>query len=340
MGRLVVFLGIALVLTAGLVAFNWRVDPFGEVWKPGALADARTQRCLLSQELVGVRYYSFKLDVFHHRPVRTLVVGSSRVLKIGSHAGERTFANLGYPGSAPETILKLFGALPAKPVQTVYLGVEAFWFNSRYGIPDTDPSDVKVLEYLLSRNTFEEAFRLTREFHFIIRSPWRTSPLGPRCVIDRFSPNIAWRVDGSRVWAFELDPGRFGFGSVVPSPFTGDLLTWRNGYYADWRGFDRRRLHVLEQVLALARSRHWRVVGFAPPEPAELRHVLDTDARIAPRWHAFLQTMPSVFARYGYPWIALGVTCPASQFPDLFHTDAKCSGRLRHRLDEAARRLP
>jgi len=336
MGRLVVFLALALALTAGLVAFDWRVDPFGEVWKPGAVAEARAHGCLVSQELIGSRYYSFKLDVFHHRPVRTFVVGSSRVLKLASRPGETSFANLGYPGTAPETILKLFRALPATPVQTVYLGVEAFWFNSRYAIPETDPSDYRVFEYLLARNTFEEAFRLFRESHFVLFDRWRQSLVGPACSIDRFSPAIEWRMDGSRVWAWELDPRRFP--PFVAEPFTGDLATWRNGYYADWQELDARRLRVLDQALALARARHWHVVGFAPPEPKPMLRVLDTDPRVAGPWHAFLRTMPRLFARYGDAWAGLGVMCPAAQFPDAFHSDARCSDRLRNRLDAIARR--
>src|SRR4051812_27609003 len=127
MRRLILFIGIFVVVLAGFAAVTWWVDPLGEVWKPSAFAAARQGGCLLSEELVGSEYLRFKLAVFHSRPTRTFVVGSSRVLKIAAHPGERTFANLGYPGSAPSTILAVFRALPAKPVQTVYVGVEAFW---------------------------------------------------------------------------------------------------------------------------------------------------------------------------------------------------------------------
>jgi hypothetical protein len=106
----------------------------------------------------------------------------------------------------------------------------------------------------------------------------------------------------------------------------------------DWQRLDPQRIAQLEQVLALAHARGWRVVGFAPPEPANILGVLEHDPRLAP-WHAFLQVMPKLFARYGDSWIGLGVRCPASQFPDEFHTDAACSRRLRARLDEAARSL-
>jgi hypothetical protein len=340
MGRLVLFISLALALLAAAAAFDWWVDPFGEVWKPGALADARRDGCLVSQELIGLRYYSFKLDVFDHRPTRTFVVGSSRVLKIASHPGERGFANLGYPGAAPETILTLFRALRATPTQTVYVGMEAFWFNGAYLVPDTDPSDYRVAEYLLSRRTLQESTRLAREAHFIVTRRWQRTQVGADCVIGRLYPSIAWRLDGSRVWSWELDPKRFPkFGAA---PFTGDLATWRNGYFADWHTLDERRVHLVEQALALARDRGWHVVGFAPPEPPHMLHVLETDPRLAPNWHAFLRLMPRLFARYGFAWAGLEdgrrLGCRPDQFPDAFHTDAACSRRVRERLDEAARR--
>ena len=183
MRRLLVFIGVSLALLVGAATFNWWVDPFAEVWKPGAVADARAGGCLVSQELIGIRYPSFKLDVFAQRPTRRFVVGSSRVLEIASHPGERSFANLGYPGTAPETILKLFRALPAKPVQTVYVGVEAFWLNGRYAIPDTDPSAYHLAEYLLSRSAFTTGFKLVRQAHYILSDRWRKTEVGARCVI-------------------------------------------------------------------------------------------------------------------------------------------------------------
>jgi hypothetical protein len=340
MRRLILFLSIALVLLAGVAAIDLWVDPYGDVWKPGAVADARKDGCLVSQELIGARYYSFKLDVFAHRPTRTFVVGSSRVLKIAAHPGEQSFANLGYPGSGPETILKLFRALPAKPVQTVYLGMEAFWLNHTYVLPETDPSEYRVLEYLLGRSVFEQSVSLSRQAHYIATHRWRRTTVGGDCVIGRIYPSIAWRLDGSRVWSWELDPKRFP--KFVITPYTGDLSTWRGGYFADWHSLDEGRLHALEQALALARARGWHVVGFAPPEPPRMLHVLDTDPRLAPRWHAFLRLMPRVFARYGFAWASTEdgrrLGCLPSQFPDANHTDAACSLRVRDRLDETARR--
>jgi hypothetical protein len=294
--------------------------------------------CLVSQELVGARYFSFKLDVFHRRPTTRFVVGSSRVLKIQSYPGERTFSNLGFPGSSPETILALFRALPAKPAQTVYLGVEAFWFNRRYTVPVYRPGAYDIAQYLLSRATFENAVRFVHQGHFILTHRWRRSKVGRSCVIGRLYPSIAWKVDGSRVWSWELDPQTFP--RFHPPPYSTDLATVRSGYYDAWTALDARRLQILDQALVLARQRGWRVVGFAPPEPAQYFRLLRADPRPAARWHEFLHVMPALFARRGFTWAGLwggrADGCRASDFPDGFHSDAACSAHVRARLDAAA----
>lgn len=343
MRRLVLFLALVAALLGAVAAFDWWVDPYGEVYKPAALTAAldATPNCLVSEELVGTRYFNFKLDVFHHRPVRTFVAGSSRVLKLRSHPGERSFANLGFPGTAPETLLPLFKALPAAPVQTVYVGVEAFWFNSRFAVPSYRPTAYQTGRYLLSRSTFEQAFKISRQAHYILFHRWRKEQVGTSCVIGRISPAIAWKVDGSREWSWELDPARFP--KFTAPRYTGNLVTARNGYYADWKALDARRIQLLEQALAFARSRGWRVVGFAPPEPSLFLHALETDPRLAPRWQAFLDLMPRLFKREGFVWAGLwdgrADGCRRSDFPDQFHSDAACSDRVRVRLDEAARAL-
>jgi hypothetical protein len=334
MRRLALFLVLTIVLLASAAAFDWWVDPFGQVWKPDALAAARQQHCLVSEELIGSRYWSFKRSVFFHRPTRAFVVGSSRVLKI---SGGPRFSNLGYPGSAPETILGLFRSLPARPTQTVLLGVEGFWFNARYALPSTDLNAYKVLEYLLARGTFTHAVSLSRQSAQLPWHRWKRDRIGTQCVLDRFEPTITWRLDGSRVWGWELDPARFP--KFHGGGFTGNLETWRNGYFADWTRLDEPRIHALEQALALARARHWTVIGFPPPEPPHLLHVLESDSRLAPQWNAYLRLMPQLFRRYGFKWAntfdgsTLG--CRRSDFPDLFHTDARCSRLLLGKLASA-----
>jgi hypothetical protein len=144
-------------------------------------------------------------------------------------------------------------------------------------------------------------------------------------------------VDGSRVWSWELDPADYP--KFHATPFSRNLVAWRNGYYDDWQRLDPRRVAQLRQALALAHARGWRVIGFAPPEPAPIARILATDPRIAPRWHEFLRLMPRLFSEYDDPWLGLAAKCPVADFPDEFHTDATCSARVRARLDEAARQL-
>ena len=342
MRRLALFLSVVVALLGAAAVFDWWVDPFGDIYKPAALTDALESKpnCLISQELVGARYFAFKLDVFHRRPTTRFVVGSSRVLKIQSHPGERAFANLGFPGSSPETILAQFRALPPKPAQTVYVGVEAFWFNEHYVVPPYRPGAYDLAQYLLSRATFEFAFRFVRQAHYILYHRWTREQVGSSCVIGRISPSIAWKVDGSRVWSWELDAKRFP--RFHAGSYTTDLTTLRNGYYDRWSALDGRRLRTLGEALALAHRRGWHVVGFAPPEPPRFFRVLAARPQLAARWREFLVAMPKLFAQEGFRWAGLwngrALGCRPSQFPDDFHSDAACSARVRDRLDAAASR--
>jgi lysophospholipase L1-like esterase len=343
MARLVVFLGTAAVLLAANALLNWWVDPFGEFWKPAAVRDARAARpqCLVSHEVIGGEYLPFKLDVFRSQPTRTFVVGSSRVLKIASWPGERTFANLGMPVVSPEIVLRELRALPLDvPRQTMYLGVEAFWLNPNFKGFDVAPSFETRARYVLSRSAFEESVRIVRQAPYVLVHRWRKERVGDACVIGRSRPALAWRLDGSRVWSFELDPRTY---HPAIDPFTSDLHRLRTGIYADWHELSPKRIHLLEQVLALARARGWRVVGFTPPDGSRYLRFFASNSVIGPRWRAFARLMPKLFARYGYRWLdfrdARSIPCRQDDFVDGgYHTDAACSMRMRRRLDSASRR--
>ena len=104
MRRLLLLLAIPLVLVTAVGIANWRIDPFGWFYEPGPLrATLATPGCLLGDDAIGgVSYRDFKEDVLRTRPTTTtVVVGSSRVLKIGPRPGEETFSNLGFPGISP-----------------------------------------------------------------------------------------------------------------------------------------------------------------------------------------------------------------------------------------------
>jgi hypothetical protein len=340
MGRLAAFLGTTAALLAALAAFNWWIDPFGEFWKPGAVAEARAARppCLVSHEIIGGEYLPFKLDVFRSRPTRTFVTGSSRVLKIASWPGEHSFANLGMPVMSPEIVLRELRDLPARPRQTVYLGVEAWWLNRNFSGFDVAPGLEQRARYVLSRSAFDESVRIVRGAPYVFLHRWRKEHVGAACVVGRARPALAWRLDGSRVWSFELDPHTY---HPAIDPFTTDLSKLRTGIYDGWTELSPDRTRTLEQTLALARSRGWRVVGFTPPDGDRYLRFFGANPVIGPRWRAFGALMPKLFGRYGYRWLdfrnARSIPCRQSDFVDGgYHTDAACSMRMRRRLDAAA----
>ena len=341
MGRLLVLLATTAALLGGNALLNWWIDPFGDFWKPEAVEEAGASRppCLVSHEVIGGQYLPFKLDVFRRRPTRAFVVGSSRVLKIGAWPGERSFANLGMPVISPEIVLRELRALPRKaPPQTVYIGVEVFWFNPSFRGFDVAPSFETKARYVLSRSAFEESVRVVRAAPYALLHRWRKEELGPACVIGRARPAIAWKLDGSRMWSFELQPGTY---HPLAEPFTTDLHVLRTGNYADWDSFSSRRLRILGQALALARRRGWRVVGFAPPDGTRYRRFFATNRVVGPRWTEFGRAMPRLFHRYGFRWLdfrdARSIPCSERDFVDGgYHTDEACSMRIRERLDTAA----
>lgn len=340
MRRLALLVVVVLGLLGGVAALDWWVDPYGLVYKPAALREAIRDNCLVSEELIGDAYFPFKEDVFRVRPTTTFVVGSSRVLKIAARPGERTFSNLGMPGAAPENLLPLFRDLaPSGGRPTVYLGVEPFWFNDRFPAHATRLGVRDEASYLTGWPVAKATVTILRSAPYALLHRWRREPVGRRCVVGRASPAIAWNLDGSRTWSWELDPVRYP--PFTRPPFTRDLTTLRNGYYAEWSSFSQRRVRLLDRALAVAQRHGWRVVGFTPPDPPRYARFFATDPRVAPRWREFERSVPVLFRRRGFRWLDLRdartVPCTAAEFPDAFHTDAACSRRIRARLDRAAR---
>jgi hypothetical protein len=342
MRRLLVFLVIAVALLAADAGFNWWVDPFGGVYKSGALRDAKADGCLVSQELVGINYMPFKEELFRERPTRTFVVGSSRVLRIAARPGERTFTNVGMPGIGPRLLLKLFHNLTATGRrETAYVGVEFFWFNPSYREQDLLPDLSWKTRYLLGRPTFKGSFDLVRQAPYVLDDRWKRERFGSSCVIGRTAPGIAWNLDGSRSYTFELDPRLAS--PFKKTPFDPDLNRIRGGYYANWTGFDENAVREVDRALALAQARGWRVVGFAPPDPTRYVRLFATSPQIGRFWREFGLVMPALFRKHGFAWVDFrdvrSVPCKQTDFVDgWYHTNAACSARIRARLDAAAAR--
>src|SRR3982751_6154900 len=110
MGRILAFLAsVGLVLTT-IGALDWWVDPYIDRYDsaPLAAALAQPQQCFLAWDTFSARPSpDLKLDLFRRRDARVIVVGTSRVGKLGAHPGERHFANLLLPGTGPETLVPM-----------------------------------------------------------------------------------------------------------------------------------------------------------------------------------------------------------------------------------------
>jgi hypothetical protein len=339
MRRLAVFFFVAIALLTVEATLNWRVDPFGRFWSPSGLDEAIRSKCLLSQELVGNTYAEYKLAVFNSRPTHVFVIGSSRTVKISARPGEQTFTNMGMPNTTPASLLRVLRAIPRDaPRQTVYLGVEAFWFNPAFrGAAPNAWYD--KLKYLVSANTLRATVRSLRRSPWELTRKWRRGAVDRRCIIGKTDLGQAWRLDGSRLYGYELGPHPQ---DPPPVPFTPDLAAIDFGYYAGFDSLSKQRLDELAQALDLARARGWRVVGFTLPNPTRTLAYLKSNRTVGPRWRAFSRLMPAMFHRRGFEWLDLSdvrsVPCGQTAFADgNFHPDAVCSTAIRNRLDAAAR---
>ena len=339
MRLLALFAAVAALLLGAEALVNWWIDPFGSFAKPGAIDAARRSGCLLSQELVGTTYPEYKLALFRRRHTRTFVIGSSRTVKIAAHPGETTFTNMGLPNVSPAVLLGVLRSLRDTPRETMYLGVEAFWLNPSFKGPPRNNWYDKV-RYLLSGNTLRASLRQLRRAPWELVHRWRRVVVGGRCVIGRTDPSIAWKLDGSRLYGYELLPNLY---HPYAGPFTTDLAQLDLGYYDHFDSLSRARLDDLTDALDLAKRRGWRVVGFSLPNPTRYVEVLRTAPEAGPQWRAFTRLMPRLFRSRGFAWLDLSdarsVPCAQDAFADGgFHPDAVCSNAIRRRLDVAARR--
>jgi hypothetical protein len=340
MKLLAVFFAVAALLLGTAAALDWWIDPFGSFTKTGAVDAARRSGCLLSQELVGTNYGAYKLTLFDRRPTRTFVIGSSRTLKIAAWPGERSFTNMGIPNVTPDELLHVLRAIPQNaPSQTVYLGVEAFWFNPAFKGPPRNTWYDKV-RYLVSASTVRASLRQLRRAPWELEKRWRRVAIARRCVIGRTDVSIAWRNDGSRLYGYELAPRLY---HPSAGPFTTDLSKLDLGFYDGFNSLSATRLHQLAEALDLARRRGWRVVGFTLPNPSRYVALFRSQPDLAPRWRAFTALMPRMFHARGFAWLDLSdvssVPCAQNAFADhSFHPDAACSMTIRRRLDAAVRR--
>jgi hypothetical protein len=334
-------LGLFLASAAGAVALiaaiNWWVDPFGEFAKPAAVrALERRPGCLISRELDGNAQLPFKLALFRSRPTRTIALGTSRVATIPARPGETSFSNLAILDAHPSDLLWLARRLPATRRLTVYVGVEAYWFNPHSGHHDFDPGVPNEAGYLISWSTFTESLHLLRGDPAALTHRWSYADVNGHCVIGHgLTGDHAWRADGTFVWRDQLDN--------PPQPVPAVTVKALEGtFFANYTALAQKPMHDLERLLALARARDWKVVGFATPYPEAFVRAFLANPQIAARWREFGQVIPALFRRYDDPFLdlrnAARIPCTQSEFVDRgFHVDRACAVRIRGRLDLAAR---
>jgi hypothetical protein len=349
MRLLAVFFATFVLGFGAVMALTWWVDPFGRFYRSDALAAALAHPgCLVSDDVVGdAGRGPFKLDVFRRRPATTVVIGTSRVLKMGPRPGETTFDNLGFPGVGAETLVPFFERLHAlRPGRlTIYVGVDVFWFNRVWTPSALLSRDIPgALRYLTARQNLEESVRSVVRAPVDLVSHVQRYVNGPLCAYGRDADAVegrqnAWRVDGTVLYTFELGGARTAPGDE----FDRDLVRFEGPYYRDWAQLDPRRLRALGAALALARSYNWTIVGFTPPYSQRYVRRLATAPETAAPWREFGARVPALFRQHGYRYLDLrsarAVPCGDDEFiDDGWHPDARCDARVRRLLDRAALR--
>lgn len=347
------FVAFFVALGAALAAIgyvDWRLDPFGDRYHSDVLATALAQSppCYVAWEVVAEQAWpAYKLDLFRRRHADVVVVGTSRVAKVGAWPGEERFANLNVPGTGPESLPGLFDRLhadhPGRLV--VYLGTDAFWFGRGWRTKAWfDVSYLRDLKSLLSGQTLSASLGVLRRAPGSLLHPGalRAVEIDRRagaCVVDRGNSvfgggSNAWAPDGELFFQYELV-------HTTQVPRNGSLVSLYHAAYSG-RSLDAGHLDALEDALAKARRYGWTVVGFHAPLSTRGVHRLERDPATAPLFRRFRAQIPGVFARYGFRFLDLtnvrSVACSESDFSfeDDGHPGVGCGMRVRRALDRAA----
>lgn len=260
MRRVLVPAGIVVAVAAVIAAINGVVDPKDEFYSGAPLSEALESNCLLADDVVRSRSYpEFKRDLFGRRKTKAVVFDSNAVMRRG--------VNLGFPGFGPETLLDEIQALaratPEGRRLNVYVVTNVSWFDPETPGGDFSESLAERARYLLSPWTFRSSLDLVRHSRLLAFTGWEKQRAGGTCVVDRGTPLPAWRADGT------LAGGHPQGASAVPASFAWNRLT------------------SLDQALAIARERHWRVVGLSG---------------LTPRWETYERELRALFAKHGYRW--------------------------------------
>jgi len=252
--RALLFAGILVVVVALVATINGVVDPKDEFYSDDALTAALKSNCLIGDDVVRARSYpEFKQDLYRRRQPARVLLGSNEILP---DALNMSFPGFG-PGALLDTMRFLDRASPMGRTLNLRIATEPSWFNTavRFNAHESR------VGYLLSPWTLASALDLVRRSRRLAFTGWQKERIGASlCVVDRGSPQPAWRADGT-----------FTAPSAPPPP---------------WRGFAFERFNAVDEALAIARRRGWRVTAFSRTTgPAN-----------------YAEEMKALFAKHGYRW--------------------------------------
>ena len=137
---------------------------------------------------------------------------------------------------------------------------EPSWFDPKTPAAHSQRSALSKLGYLVSPSTLGSTLNLMRRSRTLAFTGWQKEQVGRRCVVDRGSPRPAFRLDGT----FTAPARHF----PVSRAFAWDRLT------------------PLDDALALAAGRSWRVAGLS---------------RLAGPI-VYRRELKALFAKHGYRW--------------------------------------
>lgn len=257
MRRALLVIGVIALIVAGVAALNAVVDPKDEFYSGDALSAALASNCLLAYDAVGEHSYpELKRDLFQRTRPERVVLSSDGVARPGVELG---FPDFG-PNEVPATMRYLDDAVPDGSKLRVALVTQPSWFDQKTPATRFDRSLASKLAYLLSPWTLGSTLDLMRSSRTLAFTGWQKEQIGRRCMIDRGSPRPAFRLDGT-------------FAAPAPQPATSPAFAFE-------------RLTPIDDALALAERRNWRVAGLStlPGSPVYRRE------------------LKALFAKHGYRW--------------------------------------
>jgi len=252
-----IVVGVVAIVIAGIAALNRVVDPKDEFYSGDALSAAIASKCLLAYDAVGERSYpEVKRDLFEHTHPTRVVLSSDGAARPG--------VELGYPGFGPNEVLTMMryltNALPDRRKLRIAIVMQPSWFDAKTPTARADESSLSKLRYLVSPSTLGSTLDLMRSSRTLAFTGWQKEQVGRRCVVDRGSPRPAFRLDGT-------------FTAPAPQPAASPAFAFE-------------RLTPVDEALALAERRKWRIAGVSTLAGSPM----------------YQRELKALFAKHGYRW--------------------------------------